>query len=120
MGGPASSNRLNHHSLRMAHRQYYLLNNYKSFPFGIEVKFYMEGKINKWLEDENNQFKDIILHSKKSKMEKIVEKEFNKNIFGILILNLENVLSLQNHQIFHNADAPMSNGCYYNTVKQIL
>ena len=57
MGGPASRNRFNEFSMRMAHRQYYLNHNMMNdFGFKVFVKFYMEGKLNKFLDDENNQW----------------------------------------------------------------
>jgi len=65
MGGPASRFRYNEFSIRMAHRQYYLFHNsLGSFGFKILLKFYMEGKISKWLEDESQQWEREIKYIK--------------------------------------------------------
>lgn len=57
MGGPASKYRYNEFSVRMAHRQYYLYHNMlNDFGFQVYPKFYMEGKFNKWLEEESSQW----------------------------------------------------------------
>jgi len=49
----------------------------------------------------------MVFHAKNFKMEKIVEREFSKNAFGILITNLENILKLDEHNLFKKADSPL-------------
>ena len=63
MGGPATNRyRYNEFSIRMAHRQYYMFHNIRqSFGFDVKIKFYMEGKISKWFEDENRNWERIEL-----------------------------------------------------------
>ena len=64
-------------------------------------------KLNKWTQDENSAWRDMVFHAKNFKMEKIVEREFSKNAFGILITNLENILKLDEHNFFKKADSPL-------------
>ena len=64
-------------------------------------------KLNKWTQDENSAWRDMVFHAKNFKMEKIVEREFSKNAFGILITNLENILKLDEHNLFKKADSPL-------------
>ena len=71
----------------------------------IVLKIYQ--KLNKWTQDENSAWRDMVFHAKNFKMEKIVEREFSKNAFGILITNLENILKLDEHNLFKKADSPL-------------
>ena len=64
-------------------------------------------KLNKWTQDEHSAWRDMVFHAKNFKMEKIVEREFSKNAFGILITNLENILKLDEQDLFKKADSPL-------------
>ena len=78
---------------------------YTIYFTSVVLKIYQ--KLNKWTQDENSAWRDMVFHAKNFKMEKIVEREFSKNAFGILITNLENILKLDEHNLFQKADSPL-------------
>ena len=65
--------------------------------FPVKVKFYVEGKLNKWLRDEDLAWRDLTFHTKKTKMERLISKEMTKNAFGLLITDLSHVVSNAKH-----------------------
>ena len=79
------------------------------------MKLYRQ--LNKWTQDENSAWRDMVFHAKNFKMEKIVEREFSKNAFGILITNLENILKLDEQNLFKKADSPLATVQFEFTVK---
>ena len=72
--------------MRMLHRQYYMYNSHKNnFKYSIEIKFLMEGKSNKWLEEESNQWGDLIFHAKEKKIVSEIDKLLDDESFGLVI-----------------------------------
>ena len=72
--------------MRMLHRQYYLYNlQKKNFKYPIEVKFLMEGKSNKWLEEEAGQWGDLIFNAKEKKIISQINKLLDDETFGVVI-----------------------------------
>ena len=115
MGGPAGWANLNYFSLRMAHRHYYGLSELEDkLQFPVKIKFYVEGKLNKWLSDEDYAWRDMSFHSKKARMDKIIEKEMTSNAFGVLISDLEHVINFDGHFLEHG-NMPLSKG----TIKKL-
>lgn len=117
MGGPAGWANLNYFSLRMAHRHYYGLAKLENkFQFPVKIKFYVEGKLNKWLNDENFAWRDLSFHSKKARMDKIIEKEMSRDAFGVLITDLEHVINFDGHFLEHG-NRPLSKGTISSSIE---
>ena len=83
--------------------------NHSFSNYPIKIKFYVEGKLNKWLKDEDMAWKDLSFHVKKHKMDKIVEREMTKDAFGLVITDLSHVVNFDGNFIKHG-NRPLSKG----------
>ncbi|CAG5087872.1 Oidioi.mRNA.OKI2018_I69.PAR.g11654.t1.cds [Oikopleura dioica] len=125
MGGPASQYSYNEFSMRMLHRQYYLYNlEKKNFKYPIEVKFLMEGKSNKWLEEEAGQWGDLIFNAKEKKIISQINKLLDDETFGVVISDLysfvtweKDFISQTSHSICRNLTTCGAAGTYIPNLK---
>ena len=55
------------------------------FKYPVEIKFLMEGKSNKWLEEEFEQWGYLVFHAKEKKIISEIDKLFDEETFGVVI-----------------------------------
>ena len=109
--------------MRMLHRQYYMYNSYKhNFKYPVEVKFLMEGKSNKWLEEESHQWGDLIFHAKENKIVSEIDRMLDDDSFGVVIsgffikkyfyntsLDMFSFVTWENDRIFNTSHSMCTN-----------